>query len=167
MRAYRSPSSERRAELQRERETVAGEIARTEADCDELLTEAAAAVDEMRAWLDAERLTSEARRRDDTANVAELQSQLEAIRKAALADKLVMREYADESRKRAERLEKEFEGAIRQRDDLYLRVVDNDRFMRETAEYTAKLEADIRSLEGSLCEARCARRSRRRRGWRA
>ena len=65
-----------------------------------------------------------------------------------------MREYADESRKRAERFEKDFEGAIRQRDDLYLRVVENDRVMRESAEYSAKLEADIGSLETSLCEAR-------------
>lgn len=143
-----------RAELRREREAVIGRIATTEADCDELLTEAAAAVDEMRAQLDAERRTSEARRRDDGASLAELQSQVEAIRKAALADKLVMREYADESHKRAERLEKDFEGAIRQRDDLYLRVVDNDRVMRETAEYSAKLEAEIQNLEAILCEAR-------------
>ena len=140
--------------LRAEREAVAGRIARTESDCDELLTEAATAVDELRVELDAERLTAGMRRRDDAANLTELQSQLEAIRKASLADKLVMREYADEFRKRAERLEKDFEGAIRQRDDLYLRVVENDRVMRESAEYSGKLEADIHGLEVSLCEAR-------------
>ena len=39
--------------LRSEREAVAGTIAQTESDCDELLTEAAAAVDELRAQLDA------------------------------------------------------------------------------------------------------------------
>jgi O-antigen biosynthesis protein len=140
--------------LRSEREAVAGRILRTESDCDELLTEAAAAVDVLRGELDFERKTAGVRRGDDAANLAELQSQLEAIRKAALADKLVMREYADEFRKRAERLEKDFEGAIRQRDDLYLRVVDNDRVMRESAEYSGKLEADIARLEASLSQAR-------------
>lgn len=137
-----------------ERETIGARIARTESDCDELLTEAAASVNRLRTEIDAEREATGLRRREDAETIVELQSQLEAIRKASLADKLVMREYADEFRRRCEHLEKEFESAIRQRDDLYLRVVEGDRVMRESGEYSVKLETDIRRLEEGLCEAR-------------
>ena len=143
-----------RAELQAGREKFAERIGRTEADCDELLTEAVAVVDEMRLHSIAERTRSESENAKQRADLAELESQMKAIRDASLADRLVMREYADDFRHRAERLQKEFESSIRQRDDLYIRVVENDRVMRESAEYTGKLEADIRQLETSLGEAR-------------
>ncbi len=143
-----------RAELQAERETYAERIAHTEADCDELLTEAVAVVEEMRLHSVAEKARSESERAKQRADVADLESQMRAIRDASLADRLVTREYADDFRHRAEHLQKEFESSTRQRDDLYLRVVEYDRVMRESAEYSGKLEADIRHLETTLCEAR-------------
>ncbi|MGA8535007.1 MAG: methyltransferase domain-containing protein [Candidatus Tumulicola sp.] len=127
-------------------------VARTESDCADLLAGATEAIDAANSELQVERAAAEAQLGEHAAKVSELETQLEAIRKAAHADKLVMREYADESRMRAERLEKEFEGAIRQRDDLYLRVVDNDRVMRESSENNARLDEQIQRLEARLGE---------------
>jgi 2-polyprenyl-3-methyl-5-hydroxy-6-metoxy-1,4-benzoquinol methylase/chromosome segregation ATPase len=118
-------------------------IAAIESACDELLSEAAQAVDEARA-----------QQRHAATNVSELDAQLEAVRKAALADKVVMRAYADDFRQRAERAEAEFAEAIRQRDQLYLRVVDNDRALREAAQYSSKLESALKDLEEAASQER-------------
>jgi O-antigen biosynthesis protein len=56
---------------------------------------------------------------------SERDGMLEAVRQAALSEKRVMRDYADEFRKRAEHAEAAHADAIRQRDEMYLRVVEN------------------------------------------
>ena len=149
--------SRSRAELQAERQTLQTErqaftekIARTESDCDERIAESIAIAEGVRLQAESELRRLEAQQRKDSATASELSAQLEAVRKASLADKLVMREYADEFRHRAAHAEKELHTAIRQRDDLYLRTVDADRAIADASEYTAHLEDDIRRLEGRL-----------------
>ena len=153
--------SRSRAELQAQRQIINVErksftenIARTESDCDELLSEAVTVIDAIRLQMESEQRRLETRHREDGATMSELEAQLEAIRKAAISDKLVMRQYADDFRHRAENAEKELHGAIRQRDDLYLRVVDSDRVMRESSENNAGLDQHIRQLETRLGEER-------------
>jgi 2-polyprenyl-3-methyl-5-hydroxy-6-metoxy-1,4-benzoquinol methylase/chromosome segregation ATPase len=125
-------------------------VARTESDCADLLAEATEAIIAVNSELEVESAAVDAHLREHTAKASELEAQLDAIRKAASADKLIMREYADEFRHRAESAEKELHGAIRQRDDLYLRVVDADRTIGEVSERNVRLDEDIRYLEGRL-----------------
>lgn len=127
-------------------------LAHTESDCADLLAEAAEAMDAASHELQAERSAAEDQLRENSAKVSDLEVQLEAIREAAHADKLVIREYADEFRHRAERAEKELHGAIRQRDDLYLRVVDTDRVLNEISERNSRIDEDLRQLEVRLHE---------------
>ena len=140
-----------RQEMERE---YSAKIARTESDCDELLEEATAIVDAARARFETERSATEAERNARAQKVSELEEQLEAIRKAALADKLVMRAYANEFQQRAEEAEAEFTAAIRQRDDLYLRVLETERVVRDSAEHAARLQAEVAGLEEAIREGR-------------
>jgi 2-polyprenyl-3-methyl-5-hydroxy-6-metoxy-1,4-benzoquinol methylase len=153
--AARLELSRSRAELQAERQKIAS----TESDCDELIAEAIAVVDGMRLRVESEQRRLEDQHCRDSSTATELHAQLDAVRKASLADKLVMREYADEFRHRAERAEKDLHGAIRQRDDLYLRVVDADRVIAEASERSGRLDEDNRYLEGRLREE-CAHTAR-------
>lgn len=142
--------------LQTQRRRFEQAIAGTEAACDELLDDAIERADSLRLQLEAAENEARERRESDASGIVELQSQLEAVRKAALADKLVMRQYGDEARQRADQLYKEFESAIRQRDDLYLRVVDNERVFGENAQERSRLEGLVSEREAQL-RAECAR----------
>jgi predicted nuclease with TOPRIM domain len=76
---------------------------------------------------------------------------LEAVRKAALSEKRVMHDYAQELRARAERAEsgagpagtsEEYADAIRQRDEVHRLFLEHDESLRAARERLASLEAE-------------------------
>lgn len=97
--------------------------AKLDQDCNELLAEAQTLVDAERAVAAQHRATIEA-----------LDAELEAIRTSALLDKQVMQDYANDARSRAAHWEAEFGTAIRQRDELYLRLLDTEKILAERDE---------------------------------